>query len=575
MPELSDIPIDQMAQAQQRALMRLHVKVTGETHRLLTDLVAGLRKRLLEYADEDGKLTPEFYLVLVDYAGKLWADTFGHWRTMFEAARREAVAIPFGALVREHQYFMGLREVEERRGGRLEGWKAGRLEEQGPVRVGVQGVPFFEQQIQEILDATSNRIYSDGFKLSQRIWRLDQESLGGIQQILRETLATGDSAWNAAKKLEAYLGPGADCPRWTSTRLFRLTKSDIAAGDKRGLISGNPCESKGVAYNALRLARNEIQIAHHAAKDMVMARQPWTEMERILLSPAHPVEDICDDVVGGGENGDGVYPKGTIILPLHVQCICYKQGVRMPADEFIQKLKGWMTNEAAWPEMDAYALWVNLEPPDLRVFKTFAKLAEMRAWGKEAFAAWEKDLPEDERAALISWLSHDNININNYLHGLPLDERLELTDPAEIARRVALMDQAIARGSVPENLTVWRGFTLSDMKAEDLVGKVISDQGSVSTSLAEDRAHGFVWQDRKPLEGAVMAEIRIPKGARAAYIENIGSEVTMELTGRPVSEYELLLGRGSQFKVLAVEERPSEFGRPREGLPYLIMELVL
>jgi hypothetical protein len=332
MAELADIPIDQVAQAQQRALMRLQVKVTGETHRLLNELVDGLRKRLLEYADEDGKLTPEFYLVLADYAGKLWADTFGYWRTMFEAARREAVAIPFGALVRNHQYFMGLREVEERKAGRLEGWKIGRLEEQGPVRVGVQGVPFFEQQLQEILDATSNRIYSDGFKLSQRIWRLDQESLGGIQQILRETLATGDSAWNAAKKLEAYLGPGADCPRWTSTRLSRLTKSDIAAGDKRGLISGNPCESKGVAYNALRLARNEIQIAHHAATDIVLALQPWTEKEQILLSPAHPEQDICDNVAGGGENGEGIYPKGTILLPLHVQC--------SPAGQMVETKRG-------------------------------------------------------------------------------------------------------------------------------------------------------------------------------------------------------------------------------------------
>jgi hypothetical protein len=119
MAELADIPIDQVAQAQQRALMRLQVKVTGETHRLLGEYLDKLRSRLLAYADDEGKLAPESYFALVEYARATWAETFGAWQRLFEAARREAVAIPFGSLARYHQHFMNLvvKSLVERRKG--------------------------------------------------------------------------------------------------------------------------------------------------------------------------------------------------------------------------------------------------------------------------------------------------------------------------------------------------------------------------------------------------------------------------------------------------------------------------
>ena len=233
--------------------------------------------------------------------------------------------------------------------------------EAGPAQIGVVAEPFFEPQLREVLEAVAERVYSDGFKLSQRIWNLDQESLADIQGIIRETIANADSAWNAARRLENSLGMGQECPRWTSTRLFKLTKTDIARDDTRGLIRGNPYASKGVAYNALRLARNEIQIAHAAATDVIFQRQPWVQAEKVDLSPSHPpIECDCEEIATGGENGDGVYPKGTISLPRHVQCLCFKTAVLMNDDEFVEKLRGWMNGAAQWPEMDNYATWLGV-----------------------------------------------------------------------------------------------------------------------------------------------------------------------------------------------------------------------
>ena len=188
------------------ALMRLHIKVTGETHRLLGELSDQLRKRMLALAGEDGKLAPEYHLALLGYVDAAWHKTSQEWQGMFEKARWEAGAIPFGSLARMHQHYMGLVQPsplaplpkgEGRRPaqGRI-------LQEAGPGEV--QAV--FEPQLQAILDAGANRLYSDGFRLSTRIWRLDQDSLNGIRGILQQTLATGDSAWNAAKKVETYLG---------------------------------------------------------------------------------------------------------------------------------------------------------------------------------------------------------------------------------------------------------------------------------------------------------------------------------------------------------------------------------
>ena len=350
---LSEIEIGDLGLAQHAALNRLHLKLTGDTHELLLGLLAKLQAALVAYViDEAGTINPLAGGPLADFINTAWRETFNRWQRRFEAARREAALLAFAGLARQHKYFMGL--MSSAPDSPL---GEGRFLEQGPV--GVKAEPFFKPQLREILGATEKRVYSDGFRLSRRIWNLDEQSMAGIQQIVTETLATGNSAWNAAKRLEQYLGAGRDCPRWTGTRLFKLTKTDIAQGDKRGLIGGSPCASKGVAYNALRLARNEIQIVHAAATDAMFARQPWVEAEKVNLSPSHPpIGCACEDIVAGGEKGDGVYSKGTIALPVHVQCLCFKTAVLMDEGEFVGRLRNWMDGSGGWPEMDGYAAWL-------------------------------------------------------------------------------------------------------------------------------------------------------------------------------------------------------------------------
>jgi hypothetical protein len=363
---MAEITLETLPQAQQKAMARLHLKLTGDTHALLLDLLDKLRVKLAQAGDGDtGVIDPLAANTLTDFTAIAWREFFSAFERRFMAARREAALIAFAAVAAQHDYFFGFEKAESRPyrphplplSHRERGERFSLLLEDAP-QLGVVPEYFYEPQLKEVLDAAAERIYSDNFRLSQRIWNLDQEGLDGLRRIINEAIATGDSAWNTAKKLEAHLGMGQECPRWTSTRLYKLTKTDIAQGDTTGLIRGNPCASKGVAYNALRLARNETQIAHAMATDTILARLPWVQAEKVNLSPAHPpIECDCEAVANGGEKNDGVYPRGTISLPRHVQCLCFKTAVTMPPDDFVNKLRGWMNGSEKWSEMDTYASW--------------------------------------------------------------------------------------------------------------------------------------------------------------------------------------------------------------------------
>jgi hypothetical protein len=215
----------------------------------------------------------------------------------------------------------------------------------------VDGV--FETQLQMILNAAEQMRGPDGWVFSDRIWKLNMDVRDGITPAIMDALQNQKSAWQLAKDLEGFLGAGADCPRWTYARLNEVPSAAKAKGDATGLLSGEACAGKGVSYNALRLARTEIQRAHHLANDNRMKSMPWIEQEKIVLSGSHPQPDECDDVVHGGDNGDGVYPVGTIELPIHPNCFCDKRAVQ-DLEKFGNDLSGWVRGES-YPAMDTYA----------------------------------------------------------------------------------------------------------------------------------------------------------------------------------------------------------------------------
>lgn len=320
---------------QQVALMRLQLRFTAETHRFYRAFYDDLVRIVNAAVDGDGMVSGNMLSGSMATIEQRWLQMTGSWVRMFERARVQAADLPIGAMVVMHNSLMPAVQ-----------------EALTPAEAAF--VQMWEQRRRRALETAAQRIYSDGFNLSQRIWRLQQDGLNDIRSTLALAMSERTSATRLARLLEPLLGAGQGCPRWAYARLYRMTPGERVV-DGAGLLRGDECNSTGLAYNALRMARNEIQIAHHAVNDELFRIAPWVEGEKIRLSPGHAEVDICDEYASGGP-----YQPGEVTLPLHVQCMCYKQAAVMRADDFRNQVKGWMRGENNF--LDEYGAWLNQTP---------------------------------------------------------------------------------------------------------------------------------------------------------------------------------------------------------------------
>jgi hypothetical protein len=371
---LADIPSRNVERWQQRALLRLQVRFTGETQRMFAEFSEWLSTAILRGAGDDGELQDAELFLLMSRTEAQWKNLIARWTRMLQKAREEAAAIPFGTLVVSHNDLMrSFNEAGEALSERV----IAANEVQVMLRL-------WEERRQRALAQAATRIYSDGFNLSQRIWRFENNGLTEIRQTLALALSQRTSAARLARQMEGLLGANADCPRWSYARLYRMTPAERAA-DQRGLLRGDECRGTGLAYNALRMARNEIQIAHHLMTEEIIRHLPGVIGEQVRLSPQHPEPDICDEAATAGTQ-----PVGTYVLPLHVQCMCYMRAVQMPREEYLRNTRGWMNGENGF--LDDYAGWLGTRQP--------TSLLPVALGLADALARWLEIAPDAHAEAL-------------------------------------------------------------------------------------------------------------------------------------------------------------------------------
>lgn len=298
---LSDLRPADVDRLNHAALMRLTLRMMGETHQQLQPFQAWLVGLVRGNTNGEGFVNGHALMGAMGQVESRYRAFVQSWSALLTAAREQAASLPFAALVVQHNHFMT-------------GVMQPLTEEQTADEVGTI-VNLWQQRRQRALMAAQQRVYGDGLQLSQRIWQLENGGLTDIRNTLATAYAERTSAADLADRLEGLLGAEQDLPRWTNQRLYGMTPSERAV-DQKGLLRGPEDRGRGLAYKALRLARTELQYANHAVSTELVKHSPWVTGRKVRLSPGHPKVDICDEYAAGGP-----YPKDQEILPLHPNCV--------------------------------------------------------------------------------------------------------------------------------------------------------------------------------------------------------------------------------------------------------------
>ncbi|MDB3084253.1 iota toxin protein Ia [Clostridioides difficile] len=174
------------------------------------------------------------------------------------------------------------------------------------------------------------------------------------------------------------------------------------------------------------------------------------------------------------------------------------------------------------------------------------------AWGKENYSDWSNKLTPDELRDVNDYMRGGYTAINNYL----ISNGSVNNPDAALDAKISNIENALKSKPIPSNLTVYRragapefGLQISSPEynlnseanvnafKEKWEGKTLTYPNFVSTSIGSVNMSAF--SARK-----IVLRINIPKGSPGAYLSAVPGYA---------GEYEVLLNRGSKFKINKVE----------------------
>lgn len=179
-----------------------------------------------------------------------------------------------------------------------------------------------EEALQGFLKARIN-----GLDISRRVWNPAEQTKEQIESFIKSGLAEGRPATELATDLKKYLKePNRRFRRLRDENTGKLVLSEPAKAyhPGRGVYRSS-------YQNALRLSRNEINIAYRAADHLRRIELDFVVGFRVNLSNAHPRYDICDEL-------QGVYPKNFYFIGWHPNCLCFTTSILLKPEDFINSL---------------------------------------------------------------------------------------------------------------------------------------------------------------------------------------------------------------------------------------------
>lgn len=184
--------------------------------------------------------------------------------------------------------------------------------------------------------AMLSRTRKDGLKLSDRVWRVGEKARAAVTRLVEDGVARELDSRVLARKVQRYLQPGV----WTAHKLETRRRLGV---------------SKDVSYEAMRLARTEMNNAFH--EGMIAANQEVPSYRGIYwrLSGSHPAPDVCDDMATNTSYGEpGFYPKGYEPIRPHPQCFCVTVPAYEDPRQFTERLREWGQNPSSQPDIEEW-----------------------------------------------------------------------------------------------------------------------------------------------------------------------------------------------------------------------------
>lgn len=347
----------------------------------------------------------------------------------------------------------------------------------------------------QYVEAVYNRRLADGYNLSDRIWRLKTYTERSILDVVFQGIENGMSAVELSKAVEHFLlGRG---PAWTTG-----VKPSVTG---RGTVS----------YNALRLARTEINQAYHNMQKNLAMDNPLLIGQKWNLSNSHPHDwgpsdaymgynEICEYKAYADHSGlgPGVYSPGEA-PPDHPNGLCYLTSVWKPVEEILDLL-GDPDLEDSFIDASSEGEGIADSMQYRRAFRDH--LPEMEYDKKiitiqEDFKAVGKDLDREEARkyfhAIRDYTSYGYKDIR-FAQLAELQQGKPIED-ARLKEKIDLIEEYIASAPLfPEDVPLYRGFgsrnpdNLQVFDEAYANGEIISMSGIASWTSAEKMAHNFV-----------------------------------------------------------------------------------
>lgn len=180
----------------------------------------------------------------------------------------------------------------------------------------IQMTDIFNARNKKALKKFQDRV-DGGLNLSDRIWKITQQSQEEIELALSGGILEGKSATEIARNVKAQLKEPDKLFRRVRDEfgILQLSKKALAYSPGQGVYRSS-------YKNALRLTRTEINMAYRASDHYRWSNDPSVIGFEVKLSNRHVVRDICDDL-------KGKYPKGFLFRGWHPQCLCYQVPILM------------------------------------------------------------------------------------------------------------------------------------------------------------------------------------------------------------------------------------------------------